>query len=44
MNINFGILEKLPSKRMKKKERHFEYARKASQTLKDWLSGQNLQS
>lgn len=44
MNINFGILEKLPAKRMKKKERHFEYARKASQALKDWIHDQNLQT
>jgi methylenetetrahydrofolate--tRNA-(uracil-5-)-methyltransferase len=44
MNINFGILEKQPVKRMKKKERHFEYSRKASQALKDWVRDQNLQT
>ncbi|MDD4356487.1 MAG: methylenetetrahydrofolate--tRNA-(uracil(54)-C(5))-methyltransferase (FADH(2)-oxidizing) TrmFO [Smithellaceae bacterium] len=44
MNINFGILEKLPAKRMKKKEKHFEYVSKASQSLKDWLHKQNLQT
>lgn len=44
MNINFGILEKLPVKRMKKKEKHLEYARKSSQALKDWIRDQNLQT
>ena len=42
MNINFGILEHLPVKRMKKKEKHILYAQRALQTLSDWMHKQNL--
>jgi tRNA:m(5)U-54 methyltransferase len=42
MNINFGILEHLPLKRMKKKEKHLLYIKQASQALSDWMNSQNL--
>jgi methylenetetrahydrofolate--tRNA-(uracil-5-)-methyltransferase len=37
MNINFGILEHLPVKRMKKKEKHLLYVKHAMQALNDWM-------
>ena len=37
MNINFGILEPLPVKKMKKKEKHLLYVQRASQALSDWI-------
>ncbi len=37
MNINFGILQPLTVKRMKKKEKHLLYASRATQALSDWL-------
>jgi methylenetetrahydrofolate--tRNA-(uracil-5-)-methyltransferase len=42
MNINFGILEHLPVKRMKKKEKHLLYVKQAMEALNDWLISQNL--
>ena len=42
MNINFGILEHLPAKKMKKKEKHLLYVKRALQALSDWMIGQNL--
>jgi methylenetetrahydrofolate--tRNA-(uracil-5-)-methyltransferase len=42
MNINFGILEHLPVKRMKKKEKHLLYVKQATQALSDWIKSQNL--
>jgi methylenetetrahydrofolate--tRNA-(uracil-5-)-methyltransferase len=43
MNINFGILEHLPVKRMKKKEKHLLYIKQAMQSLSDWMKSQSLQ-
>jgi methylenetetrahydrofolate--tRNA-(uracil-5-)-methyltransferase len=42
MNINFGILEHLPAKKMKKKEKHILYVKQALQALSDWRNSQNL--
>lgn len=42
MNINFGILEPLAAKRMKKKEKHTLYIQRASQALNNWIKNQNL--
>jgi methylenetetrahydrofolate--tRNA-(uracil-5-)-methyltransferase len=42
MNINFGILEHLPVKRMKKKEKHLLYVKQAMEALSDWMKSQNL--
>lgn len=42
MNINFGILEHFPVKKMKKKEKHTLYIRQALQALSDWMNSQNL--
>ena len=42
MNINFGILQHLPMKRMKKKEKHLLYVKRALQALNDWMNSQNL--
>jgi methylenetetrahydrofolate--tRNA-(uracil-5-)-methyltransferase len=42
MNINFGILEHLPVKKMKKKEKHTLCVRQALQALSDWMNSQNL--
>jgi len=42
MNINFGILQHLPVKRMKKKEKHLLYVKQALQTLSGWINSQNL--
>ena len=42
MNINFGILEPLPVKKMKKKEKHLLYVQRASQVLSDWIKKQHL--
>lgn len=40
MNINFGILEHLPAKKMKKKEKHILYIKQAIQALSDWMNSQ----
>jgi len=42
MNINFGILEHQPAKRMKKREKHLAYARQALHALNDWMHDQHL--
>ena len=42
MNINFGLLESLPSKKMKKKERNSRLVNQALQFLNDWIANQNL--
>jgi len=42
MNINFGILEHLPMKRMKKKEKHALYVKQALHALNDWMIEQNI--
>jgi methylenetetrahydrofolate--tRNA-(uracil-5-)-methyltransferase len=42
MNINFGILEPLPVKKMKKKEKHILYMKRALQALIEWMNSQNL--
>lgn len=42
MNINFGILEQLPHKKMKKKEKHLLHVKHALQSLSDWMITQNL--
>ena len=42
MNINFGILEHLPVKKMKKKEKHILYMKRALQALSEWMNSQNL--
>ena len=42
MNINFGILQHLPMKRMKKKEKHLLYVKQAMEALNDWVKSQNL--
>lgn len=42
MNINFGILENLPVKGVKKKEKNLLYVRRASQALDYWMNNQNM--
>ena len=42
MNINFGILEHLPIKRIKKKEKHLLYVKQALQEQSYWMNSQNL--
>jgi len=42
MNINFGLQEPLPGKKMKKKERNTLYVDRALQSLQEWISSQNL--
>jgi methylenetetrahydrofolate--tRNA-(uracil-5-)-methyltransferase len=42
MNINFGIIQHLPVKRMRKKEKRILYVKQALQTLSDWINSQNL--
>jgi methylenetetrahydrofolate--tRNA-(uracil-5-)-methyltransferase len=42
MNINFGILEHLPIRKMKKSEKHLLYVQKALQALSGWMAGHNL--
>ena len=42
MNINFGILEHLPIKKMKKKEKHALYIKQALDALNNWMISQNL--
>jgi folate-dependent tRNA-U54 methylase TrmFO/GidA len=42
MNINFGILEHLPVKKMKKKEKHILYVKRALQALSEWMTDQSL--
>ncbi|MCX5849178.1 MAG: methylenetetrahydrofolate--tRNA-(uracil(54)-C(5))-methyltransferase (FADH(2)-oxidizing) TrmFO [Deltaproteobacteria bacterium] len=42
MNINFGLLNPLPAKKIKKKERHSLLVNQALQYLNDWIATQNL--
>ncbi|MRR16421.1 MAG: methylenetetrahydrofolate--tRNA-(uracil(54)-C(5))-methyltransferase (FADH(2)-oxidizing) TrmFO [Deltaproteobacteria bacterium] len=42
MNINFGILEHLPVKRIKKKEKHRLYVERALHIFNAWLQSQNM--
>ena len=42
MNINFGILDPLPFRKMKKKDKHLLYAKRATETLDSWIRKQNL--
>lgn len=42
MNINFGLLNTLPGKKTKKKERNILHVSHALQALNDWISSQNL--
>jgi methylenetetrahydrofolate--tRNA-(uracil-5-)-methyltransferase len=42
MNINFGILEPLLTKKMKKKEKHLLYGKRAMHDLTCWMQNQNL--
>jgi methylenetetrahydrofolate--tRNA-(uracil-5-)-methyltransferase len=42
MNINFGLLEPLPLKKFKKKDRSIIYVDRALQALKEWIISQKL--
>ena len=42
MNINFGLLDALPSKKIKKKERNAHHVNQALQSLNDWIANQVL--
>ena len=42
MNINFGLLDTLPEKKLKKKERNAHLVNQALQSLNDWITNQNL--
>ena len=42
MNINFGILQHLPVKRMKKKEKQALYAKQALRAFNGWMNNQNI--
>ena len=42
MNINFGLLNAMPVKKIKKKERYHLYVNQALQSLNEWLASQNL--
>jgi len=42
MNINFGLLNTLPEKRTKKKERNILHVNQALQALNNWITGQDL--
>jgi folate-dependent tRNA-U54 methylase TrmFO/GidA len=42
MNINFGLLDTLPGKKTKKKERNILHVSQALQALNDWIKDQNL--
>lgn len=37
MNINFGLLEPLPEKRIRKKEKHLRYAERARHEINEWI-------
>jgi folate-dependent tRNA-U54 methylase TrmFO/GidA len=38
MNINFGLLEPLPGKKIKKKERNILYADRALRSVQKWIN------
>jgi methylenetetrahydrofolate--tRNA-(uracil-5-)-methyltransferase len=42
MNINFGLLDTLPGKKLKKKERNARLVNQALQSLNDWIANQIL--
>lgn len=42
MNINFGLLNSAPAKKMKKKERNTLMVKRALEALNDWIHKQNL--
>jgi methylenetetrahydrofolate--tRNA-(uracil-5-)-methyltransferase len=42
MNINFGLLNAMPAKKIKKKERHSLLVNKALQSLNEWIISQNI--
>lgn len=42
MNINFGLLNSSPAKKMRKKERNTFLVRQALEALNDWINKQNL--
>ncbi|MGP8153128.1 MAG: methylenetetrahydrofolate--tRNA-(uracil(54)-C(5))-methyltransferase (FADH(2)-oxidizing) TrmFO [Smithella sp.] len=42
MNINFGLLETFPAKKMKKKEKNIIIVNQALKYLNDWTESQNL--
>jgi methylenetetrahydrofolate--tRNA-(uracil-5-)-methyltransferase len=42
MNVNFGILERLPVQKMRKREKHILYVKRALQAVSDWMTQQNL--
>jgi methylenetetrahydrofolate--tRNA-(uracil-5-)-methyltransferase len=42
MNINFGLLDTLPGKKLKKKERNTHLVNQALQSLNDWIANQIL--
>jgi methylenetetrahydrofolate--tRNA-(uracil-5-)-methyltransferase len=42
MNINFGLLNSSPAKKIKKKERNSFLTSQALQSLTDWIVHQNL--
>jgi folate-dependent tRNA-U54 methylase TrmFO/GidA len=42
MNINFGLLDTLPEKETKKKERNILHVNQALQALNDWIIDQTL--
>jgi methylenetetrahydrofolate--tRNA-(uracil-5-)-methyltransferase len=42
MNINFGLLDTLPGKKLKKKERNAQLVNQALQSLNDWIANQML--
>jgi len=42
MNINFGLLDTLPEKKTKKKERNIRHVSQALQALNDWITRYNF--
>jgi methylenetetrahydrofolate--tRNA-(uracil-5-)-methyltransferase len=42
MNINFGLLDTLPGKKLKKKEKNILHVNQALQSLNDWITNQNM--
>ena len=44
MNINFGILEPLSLKKMKKKEKHLAYGKRAATEFNQWMKYLNINS
>lgn len=42
MNINFGLLEPMPRKKIRKRERNILYVNRALQSLQEWMEKNNL--